>query len=134
MSRRISVYLPSCIFHNSGSTTLSTLILKKRGYNMINYETPLLLILVPLLYPLVIESGCGPIWFGVTITVPCMVGIVAPPVATNFFVVKGLLGDEVSMATIMKGIYIFLVPLTIGVILIIAFPDISTFLPSFMTY
>ena len=97
-------------------------------------ETPLLLILVPLLYPLVIESGYDPIWFGVTITVLCMVGIVAPPVATNFFVVKGLVGDEVPMFTIMKGIYIFLIPLTIGVILIIAFPDISTFLPSFMTY
>jgi C4-dicarboxylate transporter DctM subunit len=97
-------------------------------------ETPLLLILVPLLYPLVIKSGYDPIWFGVTITVLCMVGIVAPPVATNFFVVKGLVGDEVSMATIMKGIYIFLIPMTIGVILIIAFPDISTFLPSFMTY
>ena len=97
-------------------------------------ETPLLLILVPLLYPLVIKSGYDPIWFGVTITVLCMVGIVAPPVATNFFVVKGLVGDEVPMFTIMKGIYIFLIPLTIGVILIIAFPDISTFLPSFMTY
>jgi C4-dicarboxylate transporter DctM subunit len=97
-------------------------------------ETPLLLILVPLMYPLVIKSGYDPIWFGVTITVLCMVGIVAPPVATNFFVVKGLVGDEVPMATIMKGIYIFLVPMTIGVILIIAFPDISTFLPSFMTY
>jgi C4-dicarboxylate transporter DctM subunit len=97
-------------------------------------ETPLLLILVPLMYPLVIKSGYDPIWFGVTITVLCMVGIVAPPVATNFFVVKGLVGDEVPMATSMKGIYIFLVPMTIGVILIIAFPDISTFLPSFMTY
>jgi C4-dicarboxylate transporter DctM subunit len=97
-------------------------------------ETPLLLILVPLLYPLVIKSGYDPIWFGVTITVLCMVGIVAPPVATNFFVVKGLVGDEVAMVTIMKGIYIFLIPMTISVVLIIAFPDISTFLPSFMTY
>jgi len=97
-------------------------------------ETPLLLILVPLLYPLVIKSGYDPIWFGVTITVLCMVGIVAPPVATNFFVVKGLVGDEVSMFTIMKGIYIFLIPMTIGLILIIAFPSISTYLPSFMTY
>jgi len=97
-------------------------------------ETPLLLILVPLLYPLVIKSGYDPIWFGVTITVLCMVGIVAPPVATNFFVVKGLVGDEVPMVTIMKGIYIFLIPMTISVVLIIAFPEISTFLPSFMTY
>ena len=97
-------------------------------------ETPLLLILVPLLFPLVLKSGYDPIWFGVLITALCMVGIVAPPVATNFFVVKGLAGDEVSMQTIIKGIWIFLIPLTISVVLIIAFPSISTFLPSFMTY
>ena len=97
-------------------------------------ETPLLLILVPLLFPLVIKAGYDPIWFGVLITALCMVGIVAPPVATNFFVVKGLAGDEVSMQTIIKGILIFLIPLTISVILIIAFPAISTFLPSYMTY
>ena len=97
-------------------------------------ETPLLLILVPLLFPLVLKSGYDPIWFGVLITALCMVGIVAPPVATNFFVVKGLAGDEIPMQTIIKGIWIFLIPLTISVILIIAFPSISTFLPSFMTY
>ena len=97
-------------------------------------ETPLLLILVPLLYPLVIKAGYDPIWFGVIITALCMVGIVAPPVATNFFVVKALAGEEVSLYTIMKGILLFLIPLTVGVALLIAFPAISTFLPSFMTY
>jgi tripartite ATP-independent transporter DctM subunit len=97
-------------------------------------ETPLLLILVPLLFPLVIKSGYDPIWFGVLITALCMVGIVAPPVATNFFVVKGLAGDEVSLMTIIKGIWIFLIPLTMGVVLLIAFPIIATFLPSIMTY
>ena len=97
-------------------------------------ETPLLLILVPLLFPLVLKSGYDPIWFGVLITALCMVGIVAPPVATNFFVVKGLAGEDVSLMTIIKGIWVFLVPLTLGVILLIAFPPISTFLPNFMTY
>jgi len=97
-------------------------------------ETPLLLILVPLLYPLVIKSGYDPIWFGVIITALCMVGIVAPPVATNFFVVKALAGEEVSLYTIVKGILIFMIPLSVGLVLLIAFPIISTFLPSFMTY
>jgi C4-dicarboxylate transporter DctM subunit len=97
-------------------------------------ETPLLLILVPLLYPLILKSGYDPIWFGVLITALCMVGIVAPPVATNFFVVKGLAGPEVPLGTIVKGILIFLIPLTLGVILLIAFPAISTWLPSFMSY
>ena len=97
-------------------------------------EAPLLLILVPLLYPLVVKAGYDPIWFGVIITALCMVGIVAPPVATNFFVVKGLAGEDVSLGTIVKGILVFLIPLTIGLVLLIAFPIISTFLPSFMTY
>jgi TRAP-type C4-dicarboxylate transport system permease large subunit len=76
----------------------------------------------------------GPIWFGVLITVLCMVGIVAPPVATNFFVVKGLAGEEVPLGTIVKGILIFLIPLSLSLALIIAFPSISTFLPRFMIY
>jgi tripartite ATP-independent transporter DctM subunit len=97
-------------------------------------ETPLLLILVPLLFPLVLKSGYDPIWFGVLITALCMVGIVAPPVATNFFVVKGLAGEDVSLMTIIKGIWVFLIPLTLGVVLLIAFPSISTLLPNFMTY
>lgn len=97
-------------------------------------ETPLLLILVPLLYPLILKTGYDPIWFGVLITALCMVGIVAPPVATNFFIVKGLAGEEVSMQTVIKGILIFLIPLSIGVVLLIAFPGISTFLPGFMSY
>ncbi len=97
-------------------------------------ESPLLLILVPLLFPVVIKAGYDPIWFGIIITALCMVGIVAPPVATNFFVVKGLVGDEASLNTIIKGILLFLIPLTVGVALLIAFPAISTFLPSFMTY
>jgi C4-dicarboxylate transporter, DctM subunit len=97
-------------------------------------ESPLLLILVPLLYPLVLKAGYDPIWFGVIITALCMVGIVAPPVATNFFVVKGLAGEEVSLGTIVKGILVFLIPLTISLTLLIAFPSISTFLPSFMSY
>ena len=106
---------------------------KRQGGALLD-ETPLLLILVPLLYPLILRTGYDPIWFGVLITALCMVGIVAPPVATNFFIVKGLAGEEVSMQTVIKGILIFLIPLSIGVVLLIAFPGISTFLPGFMSY
>ncbi len=96
--------------------------------------TPILLLLVPLFYPLVVKSGYSPIWFGVIVTTLCMIGIITPPVGTNLFVTKGLVGDEVPIGTIMKGIYIFLIPLTISLIILIAFPRISTLLPSFMSY
>jgi C4-dicarboxylate transporter, DctM subunit len=96
--------------------------------------TPILLLLVPLFYPLVEKSGYSPIWFGVIVTTLCMIGIVTPPVGTNLFVTKGLVGDKVPIATIMKGVCIFLIPLTLSLMILIAFPWISTFLPSFMTY
>jgi len=63
-----------------------------------------------------------------------MIGIVTPPVGTNIFVTKGLVGDKYSLNTIIKGVFIFLIPLTVGLIILIAFPAISTFLPGFMTY
>jgi C4-dicarboxylate transporter DctM subunit len=94
----------------------------------------ILLLLVPLFYPLILQSGLDVIWFGVVIVTLCMIGIVTPPVATDLYVVKGLAGESVSLGTISKGIFVFLIPLTLGLIIIIAFPPISTFLPSFMTY
>jgi len=96
--------------------------------------TPILLLLVPLFYPLILESGYDVIWFGVVVVTLCMIGIVTPPVGTNIFVTKGLVGDEISLNTVIKGVLIFLIPLVLGLIFIIAFPQISLFLPSFMTY
>jgi len=96
--------------------------------------TPILLLLVPLFYPLILKSGYDVIWFGVVVVTLCMIGIVTPPVGTNIFVTKGLVGEEVSLNTIIKGVFIFLIPMTLGLVLIIAFPSISLFLPSFMSY
>jgi len=96
--------------------------------------TPILLLLVPLFYPLIVKSGYNVIWFGVIVVTLCMIGIVTPPVGTNIFVTKGLVGDKYSLNTIIKGVFIFLIPLTVGLIILIAFPAISTFLPGFMTY
>jgi C4-dicarboxylate transporter DctM subunit len=96
--------------------------------------TPILLLLVPLFFPLIVQSGYNVIWFGVIVVTLCMIGIVTPPVGTNIFVTKGLVGEEYPLNTIIKGVLIFLVPLTLGLILLIAFPAVSTFLPSFMTY
>jgi len=96
--------------------------------------TPILLLLVPLFFPLIVESGYNVIWFGVVVVTLCMIGIITPPVGTNIFVTKGLVGEEVPLNTIIKGVLIFLIPMVLGLVLIIAFPGISLFLPSFMTY
>ncbi|MFH1646130.1 MAG: TRAP transporter large permease subunit, partial [Chloroflexota bacterium] len=96
--------------------------------------SPIILLLVPLFYPLILESGYDVVWFGVVVVTLCMIGIITPPVGTNIFVTKGLAGGEVSLNTVIKGVLIFLIPMVVGLVLIIAFPQISLFLPSFMTY
>lgn len=96
--------------------------------------SPIILLLVPLFYPLILESGYDVIWFGVVVVTLSMIGIITPPVGTNIFVTKGLAGEDVPLSTVIKGVYIFLIPMLVGLILIIAFPDISLYLPSFMTY
>lgn len=96
--------------------------------------TPILLLLVPLFYPLIVASGYDVVWFGVIVVTLCMIGIVTPPVGTNLYVTKGLVGDEASLGTVIKGVLIFLIPLVVALIILIAFPEISLFLPRFLTY
>lgn len=62
-----------------------------------------------------------------------MVGIVTPPIGTNLYGVKGLAMEEISINAIIKGIFIFLMLLTLNLVLVIAFPNIPTFLFRFMT-
>ncbi len=96
--------------------------------------SPIILLLVPLFYPLILESGYNIIWFGVVVVTLCMIGIITPPVGTNIFVTKGMATEEVSLNTVIKGVLIFLIPMLVGLALIIAIPEISLFLPGFMTY
>lgn len=95
--------------------------------------SPIQLLLVPLFYPLLIKTGYDIIWFGVVVVVLCMIGIVTPPVGTNIYVTKGLT-QTASLGTIIKGIGIFLIPMVIATILLILFPQISLFLPKFLSY
>ncbi len=93
----------------------------------------LIVILVPIFYPLVIELGYDPIWFGVMITLFSMVAVITPPVGVNVYVVKGLF-KEVKLETVFRGVFPYLIPYTLAAALIIAFPQIATVLPRFISY
>ena len=95
--------------------------------------TPILLLLVPLFYPLIVASGYDVIWFGVIVTALCMIGIITPPVGTNIYVTKGLAKDT-SLLSVIKGVLIFLVPMIVALIILILVPEISLWLPTFLTY
>jgi C4-dicarboxylate transporter DctM subunit len=81
----------------------------------------------------VVKLGFDPIWFGVIIVLVGEMGVITPPVGVNVFVIKGI-APGVPLESIFKGIFPFLVALIIVTIILMIFPQIATFLPSFATY
>jgi tripartite ATP-independent transporter DctM subunit len=88
---------------------------------------------IPIIYPLVTALGFDPIWFGVIIVLVTEMGVITPPVGINVYVIKGIT-EGVSLETIFKGIFPFLIAIIICVALLLAFPKIATFLPGVATY
>jgi len=93
----------------------------------------LIVLFVPIVFPVVMALGFDPIWFGVMITVLSMVAVATPPVGVNLYVIKGV-AKEIPLETIFKGVLPFLIPFLIALALLIAFPQLATFLPSFIMY
>jgi TRAP-type C4-dicarboxylate transport system permease large subunit len=88
---------------------------------------------VPILYPVILKLRFDPIWFGVIIVLVCEMGVITPPVGINVYVIKGV-AEDVPLETIFKGIWPFLIAEIICTIILIFFPPIALFLPSFMTW
>ena len=88
---------------------------------------------VPILYPTVMALGFDPIWFGVIIVLVVEMGVITPPVGINVYIIKGVAPD-VPMGKIFKGASAFLVGMVILAALLLIFPQIATWLPSFVTY
>ena len=93
----------------------------------------LITLTIPIIYPLVLSLGFDPIWFGVIIVLVTEMGVITPPVGINVYVIKGI-AEDVSLETIFKGITPFLIALIIAVGILIAFPQVATFLPGLTTY
>ena len=93
----------------------------------------LITLTVPIIYPVIIVLGFDPIWFGVIIVLVTEMGVITPPVGVNVYVIKGI-AEEVPLETIFRGIFPFLAALVVAVAILIAFPQIATFLPSFTRY
>jgi C4-dicarboxylate transporter DctM subunit len=93
----------------------------------------LIVLTIPIFFPLVMKLGFDPIWFGVIIVLVGEMGVITPPVGVNVFVIKGIAPD-IPLETIFKGIFPFLVTLIIMTIVLVIFPQIATFLPSLIPY
>lgn len=89
----------------------------------------LVLLTVPIFYPVVVNLHYDPIWFGVIIVVVTQMGVITPPVGVCAYVVSGIERD-VPLQTIFKGCMPFLAALVVAAILLVAFPEICLFLPN----
>jgi tripartite ATP-independent transporter DctM subunit len=94
-------------------------------------ELTMVLLTLPVFFPVIVQLGYDPVWFGVLIVLVVQVGLISPPVGMNMFVINALL-REVSLMQIFRGSAIFCVPLTVGLILVIAFPQLALWLPSYV--
>ncbi len=90
----------------------------------------LMLLTLPLLLPLYHVAGIDLIWFGVICVKLLEIGLVTPPVGLNVYVIKGALGDRVSLGEVFRGTAWFLLADMVTLALLIAFPIISLWLPT----
>ena len=93
----------------------------------------LIVVTIPIFFPIVQKLGFDPIWFGVIIVLVAEMGVITPPVGVNVFVIKGIAPD-IPLNVIFRGILPFLAALIILTIIITLIPQIATFLPSLVTF
>ncbi|ALJ19276.1 TRAP transporter large permease [Microbacterium sp. No. 7] len=88
-----------------------------------------IIIVVPLVHPIVTELGFSGVWFAVLFVMLLEIGLVTPPVGMNTFVVAA--AAKLPLGTVFKGVTPFLIPAFVMVALVLIFPDLALWLPSF---
>jgi tripartite ATP-independent transporter DctM subunit len=91
----------------------------------------MIILTVPIIFPVIRSMGFDPIWFGVIIVMTVELGLIHPPVGMNVFVIKSVVKD-VKFSTIFVGVLPFIVTDLIRLVILIAFPIIALYLPTRM--
>jgi tripartite ATP-independent transporter DctM subunit len=94
-------------------------------------ELAMVLLTVPIIFPVVMDLGFDPIWFGVIIVMVVVLGMIMPPIGMNVFVINSIARD-VPLQTIYKGVMPFIAVDLVRLALLVIFPSLSLFLPSRM--
>jgi tripartite ATP-independent transporter DctM subunit len=111
--------------------TLGVILLAYVVLGMFMDGLSMLVITIPVVFPVITGLGFDPIWFGVIAVIVIEMGMITPPVGLNVFVVRGVAGD-VPLVTIFRGVLPFLGAMIVGLLLIIAFPGVALLLPNSM--
>jgi len=87
-----------------------------------------ILMTAPILLPIVTSVGFDPYWFAVVFTINMEIGLITPPVGLNLYVINGI-APEISLPTILKGAFPFMLAMILAIVLLCLFPSIATWLP-----
>ncbi|MFP4128336.1 MAG: TRAP transporter large permease [Desulfonatronovibrio sp.] len=91
----------------------------------------LILLTIPIFYPVAVQLGFDPIWFGVIIVLVVGMGVITPPVGANVYVVAGIVQDT-PVTTIFRGAWPYLVTILVCIAILTLFPQIALFLPGLL--
>jgi tripartite ATP-independent transporter DctM subunit len=91
----------------------------------------MIILTVPIVFPVIKELGFDPIWFGIIIVMTAELGLMHPPVGMNIFVIKSVV-EDVKISTIFRGVLPFIITDILRLALLIAFPILALWLPSKM--
>ncbi len=94
-------------------------------------ELSMVLLTIPVFFPIVVQLGFDPVWFGVLIVLVVQIGLISPPVGMNLFVLSSLL-KGVALRQIFRGTWLFVVALVAALFVVLEFAPIALWLPSFM--
>ena len=94
-------------------------------------ELTMVLLTIPLFFPIVTQLGFDPVWFGVLIVMVIQIGLISPPVGMNLFVINTLL-PKVGLGTIFRGVWPLVLVLVVTLGILLVFPGLSLWLPSMM--
>jgi len=84
----------------------------------------LILLTIPIFYPVILELGFDPIWFGVMVVIVTQMGVITPPVGVNVYVVSGIERD-IPLQSIFRGALPFLLMLVVAAIVLVLFPGLA---------
>jgi C4-dicarboxylate transporter, DctM subunit len=93
----------------------------------------MIILTIPIIFPVIKQLGFDPIWFGVIIVMTVELGLIHPPVGMNMFVIKSVV-EDVKISTIFYGVIPFILTDLVRLVLLISFPILATYLPSRMIH
>lgn len=91
----------------------------------------MILLTVPLFFPIIVELGYDPVWFGIVVVVAVEIGLITPPIGMNIFVIRSVIPD-VPTATIFRGVTPFFFADIIRILLLALIPALSIWLPNLL--